>query len=131
VRVDRRELAAVFCGGIVGALMRYGMLEALPHARGEWPWATFTVNVAGAFALGYFTTRLQERLPLSAYRRPFLGTGFCGALTTFSTMQLELVRMIDADRYGLAAGYVAASLVLGYLAVHLATAVVRRVRIVR
>jgi fluoride exporter len=46
-------------------------------------------------------------------------------------MQFELVRMIDADRYGLAAGYVAASLVLGYLAVHLATAVVRRVRIVR
>jgi fluoride exporter len=89
------------------------------------------VNVAGAFLLGYFATRLQERLPLSAYRRPLLGTGFCGALTTFSTMQLELLRMIDHARYGLATGYVAASLVLGYGAVHVATALVRRVKVVR
>jgi CrcB protein len=89
------------------------------------------VNLVGAFLLGYFATRLQERLPLSAYRRPLLGTGLCGALTTFSTMQLELVRMVDAGGYGLAAGYTAASLALGYLAVHLATAVVRRVRVVR
>jgi fluoride exporter len=103
-----------------------------PAADGtRWPWVTFVVNIAGAFLLGYFATRLQERLPLSAYRRPLLGTGFCGALTTFSTVQLEVVRMFDAGRYGLAAGYVGASLVLGYLAVHLATAVVRRVRVVR
>ena len=121
MRVDRRELAAVFCGGIVGALARYGMLEALPHAPGEWPWATFLVNVAGAFALGYFTTRLQERLPLSAYRRPFLGTGFCGALTTFSTMQLELVRMPA----GLAMAYASASIAAGFAAVVVTTHLAR------
>jgi CrcB protein len=92
---------------------------------------TFAVNVAGAFLLGYFATRLQERLPLSAYRRPLLGTGFCGALTTFSTMQLELVRMLDAGRYGLAGAYAGTSLVFGYAAVHVATAGVRRVRVVR
>jgi CrcB protein len=125
VRVDRRELAAVFCGGIVGALARYGMLEAVPHAPGAWPWATFAVNVAGAFALGYFTTRLQERLPLSAYRRPFLGTGFCGALTTFSTMQLELLNMLDAHRAGLAVLYAAASIGCGFLAVTVSTNWVR------
>jgi hypothetical protein len=42
-----------------------------------------------AFLLGYFTTRLLERLPLSSYRRPLLGTGLRGGLTTFSTMQVE------------------------------------------
>ena len=97
----------------------------------RWPGVTFAVNVVGAFLLGYFATRLQERLPLSAYRRPLLGPGFCGALTTFSTMQLELVRMLDAGRYGLAAAYAGTSLALGYAAVHVATAAVRRVRVVR
>src|SRR5205823_6105311 len=82
---------------------------------GEWPWATFTVNVAGAFLLGYLITRLQERLPLSAYRRPFLGTGFCGALTTFSTMQVELLRMLDGDHVALAVGYAAASIAAGFV----------------
>jgi fluoride exporter len=125
VRVDRRELAAVFGGGVIGALARAGMLEALPHAPGEWPWATFAVNVAGAFALGYFTTRLQERLPLSAYRRPLLGTGFCGALTTFSTMQLELVDMVDAGRSALALTYAVTSIGCGFLAVAAATNLVR------
>ena len=130
-RLDRRELAAIFAGGAMGAVARAALATASPAGAGRWPWVTFAVNVAGAFLLGYFATRLQERLPLSAYRRPLLGTGFCGALTTFSTMQLELLRMLDAHRFGLAAGYATASLVLGYAAVHVATALVRRVRIAR
>jgi CrcB protein len=90
---------------------------------------TFAINVMGAFLLGYLTTRLQERLPLSTYRRPLLGTGFCGAFTTFSTMQAELIGMLDRGRYGLAAGYGAGTLIAGYVAVYAATAIVRRVRI--
>ena len=128
--LDARELAAIFAGGCVGALARGGIGQALPHSGSTWPWATFTVNVAGAFLLGYFATRLQERLPLSAYRRPFAGTGVCGALTTFSTMQIELVRMLDHGRYGLAAGYAAASIGAGFVAVAAATVLVRRVRVV-
>ena len=104
-------------------------LEALPSTPGEWPWATFVANVAGALALGYFTTRLQERLPLSAYRRPFLGTGLCGALTTFSTLQLELLQMLDHGNGGLAAGYAVASLTAGLLAIALTTNLVRRARL--
>jgi CrcB protein len=125
VKVDRRELAAIFVGGAIGALARYGLAEALPHDAGTWPWATFAVNIAGALALGYLTTRLQERLPPTAYRRPLLGTGFCGALTTFSTMQVELLQMLDDGRAGLAAGYAAASIVAGVLVITAMTNVVR------
>ncbi len=126
---DRRELAAIFCGGFVGAVARAELAQALPVNGGEWPWATFLVNVAGAFLLGYLTTRLQERLPLSAYRRPLLGTGFCGALTTFSTMQVELLRILDAGDRALALAYAAASVVCGFLAVAVATNLVRRARV--
>jgi fluoride exporter len=125
VRVDRRELAAIFLGGAIGALARYGLAEALPHEAGTWPWATFAVNVAGALALGYLTTRLQERLPPSAYRRPLLGTGFCGALTTFSTMQVELLQMLDHGETWLAASYAAASIAAGVVAIAATTNVVR------
>ena len=129
MKVDRRELAAIFAGGVIGALVRLGLVEALPSTPGQWPWATFVANVAGALALGYFTTRLQERLPLSAYRRPFLGTGVCGALTTFSTLQLELLQMLDHGEGGLAAGYAAASVAAGLLAIALTTNLVRRARL--
>jgi CrcB protein len=129
VRADRRELAAIFAGGVIGALARLGLVEVLPFKPGQWPWATFAANVAGALALGYFTTRLQERLPLSAYRRPFLGTGLCGALTTFSTVQLELLRMLDHGDGGLAAGYAVASVATGLLAIALTTNLVRRARL--
>jgi fluoride exporter len=127
-RLDARELAAVFAGGVLGALARAGLGQALPHARGAWPWATFAVNIAGAALLGYLVTRLQERLPLSAYRRPLLGSGFCGALTTFSTMQVELLQMLDHGRDALAGGYAAASIGAGFAAVVLATKLTRRVR---
>jgi CrcB protein len=126
---DLRELAAIFAGGAAGALGRAGLAEWSAPEPGHWPWVTFAVNVAGAFLLGYFATRLQERLPLSAYRRPLLGTGLCGALTTFSTMQLELLRMLDRGELGLAIGYASASVAAGFAAVLLATAMVRRVRV--
>jgi CrcB protein len=127
---DRRELAAIFGGGIVGALARTGLTQAFTDSAHSWPWAIFAVNVVGAFLLGYFVTRLAERLPTSAYKRPFLGTGVCGALTTFSTMQLQLYEMARAHEWGLAAGYATATVLAGFAAIALATAIVRRVRVV-
>ena len=130
-RLDRREVAAVFAGGAVGTLLRAALSEAFPHSPTSWPWPTFAVNVVAAFLLGYFVTRLRERQPISSYRRPLLGTGVCGGLSTFSTMQVELLKMIDAGVYGLALGYAAASIAAGYLAIHIATAAVRRVWVPR
>jgi len=130
-RPDGQTVAAIFAGGALGTLARAALAQAFPHAATAWPWPTFGVNVVASFLLGYFVTRLQERLPLSSYRRPLLGTGICGGLSTFSTMQVEILKMLSAHAYGLAAGYSAASIAAGYAAIHLATAAVRRVRVRR
>jgi CrcB protein len=128
---DNRELAAVFVGGALGTVARAALETFAAPDPGRWPWPTFTVNIVGAFLLGYFTTRLLERLPVSSYRRPLLGTGVCGGLTTFSTMQVEILKMIEHHHYGLAAGYTSVSIVVGLLAVYTATALVRRVPVRR
>lgn len=107
-----RELTAVFLGGAAGTLARAGLVEAWPVQTGNWPWATFAVNVAGAFVLGLVVAR--------GWNRALLGTGFCAALTTFSAIQLELLQMLDADRIALAAAYAGASLVAGLAAVSIA-----------
>jgi len=129
VRADPRELLAIFAGGCLGAAARAGLVEALPHGATAWPWPTFLANVLGAAALGYLSTRLGERLPPSAHRRPLLGTGLCGAFTTFSTMQLELVRMLEGGAAALAALYASSSLVAGFLAVAVTTNLVRRAKL--
>lgn len=126
--LDRRELAAIFAGGMLGALGRMALGRALPHAAGAWPWATLAVNLAGALLLGWAVTRL----PQESYGRPFLGIGVCGALTTFATAQLELLRMLDGGHVPLALGYAAVSLAGGLVAVRAGIALggVRRGRVV-
>jgi CrcB protein len=130
-RADGRTIAAIFVGGALGTLARAALAAGFPHSATSWPWPTFAVNVVAAFLLGYFVTRLQERLPLSSYQRPLLGTGICGGLSTFSTMEVEILKMLSAHAYGLAAGYAVASIAAGYAALHLATAMVRRARVRR
>jgi CrcB protein len=127
---DRRELAAIFVGGMLGAALRVWIARRLVADPTQWPWAIFIINVSGSALLAYAATRLQERLPQSTYRRPLLGTGFCGAYTTFSTMQVEILLMLDHHAYGLAVGYAAASVAAGLGAVWLTTALVRRTRII-
>jgi CrcB protein len=117
-----RTLAAVFVGGALGTVARAGLAVAFPAPPAHWPWPTFVVNVAGAFLLGWFATRL----PAASLGRPLLGTGLCGGLTTFSTLQVEIVTMLDGGHVGPAAAYAAASLAAGYASVTAATALARR-----
>lgn len=113
----------------MGSAVRTGLVQIAPTHTGRWPWVTFAVNVAGCFLLGYIVTRLQERLPITAYRRPLLGTGFCGALTTFSTFQVELLNMLHRDDLLLACLYCGGSVGAGFLGVMAGTAIVRRARL--
>lgn len=125
-RADGRDLAAVFAGGFAGAILRAQLVEALAHDRGGWPWATLLANLAGAFLLGYAATLLRDRGPAATLRLRLLGAGFCGALTTFSTLQLELLVMLEEGEDALAAAYVLVSVSAGLAAVVSGSALARR-----
>ena len=108
--VDTRQLGAVFAGGFVGTAARAALAESLAHNPGAWPWATLAANLAAAGLLVLVMARAPAR------RMPLLGPGLCGGLSTFSTLQLELVWMLDAGHLALAALYAGVS-VAGGLAV--------------
>lgn len=114
--VGQVRILAIATGGVIGTLVRGGTAEALPHAAGHWPWATFIVNVAGAFILGWLLTRLAERTAPSRNWRFIAGTGFCGALTTFSTFQLETFQFARDGDIGLAIAYPLVSIAVGLAA---------------
>ena len=124
-RVPHRKLAAIYIGGVAGALLRVGLAQAASVGPGEWPWATFAVNMVGALLLGYFFALFRDH-PEESLHHPFLGTGLCGTLTTFSTMQLELFEMVDAGYLGLAAGYLATTLAAGYVFLRIGVSLERR-----
>jgi CrcB protein len=113
ISVERVRLAAILAGGAVGALARGGLAEALPHAEGAWPWSTFIANLLGAFFLGWLLTRLTERVAPTTHWRPLLGTGFAGALTTFSTFQVETFTLVHSGHTGLAVAYALTSVAAG------------------
>jgi CrcB protein len=109
----RRILLAVFLGGAAGALARVALAEAWPADPGTWPWATFAANVAGAALLG----AVEARRELTGPVRGLLGPGLCGALTTFSALQVELFALVNGGHAALAAAYGGASLAAGAAAV--------------
>ncbi len=124
----RLRTLSILAGGAVGALTRAAVAKAMPHGPGEWPWATFAVNAAGVALLAWLTTRLTEMVAPTRYWRFLIGTGFCGALTTFSTFQVETITLAKHGHLGAALGYAAASLAAGMALAAVATVVARRRR---
>ena len=106
-------------GGALGSLARWALEEAILWSgpdSGTWPWATLTVNVLGALAIGVLlSSRVLEDRP--AWWRPMLVTGVLGGFTTFSALALESGLMLEAGDQLQALGYIAVTVVAGLLAV--------------
>jgi CrcB protein len=115
-RIHWLTVAIVAGGGLVGGLARYVIGLAVPAPAGTFPWAVFGVNTAGAFILALLLILVLEVLPPTTYVRPLFGTGFCGALTTFSSVAVGVDQLAAHGHAATAAGYVAASLAAGLAA---------------
>jgi fluoride exporter len=105
--------------GALGSVSRYALgLWARNHLGLAFPWGTLLVNMIGSLVLGFVVTlALSGRV--SDHARLAVAVGFCGAFTTFSTFELEVMNALLEGKNGLAVGYVIASLVLGFAAVWL------------
>jgi fluoride exporter len=108
-------IVLVGIGGALGTAARYGLARWLPAGAGL-PRGTLIANLVGAVILGVLVEALARRGPdLGSLRRArlLIGTGFCGGLTTFSTLAVETDLLIRAHRDGLAAGYAVGSILAG------------------
>ncbi|MDE0613858.1 MAG: CrcB family protein [bacterium] len=121
-----KAAAAVGIGGLAGAGARWGLVETLPSTD-AWPWGVLAVNLAGCVVLGYLAAAAwsaRAELPLSLG----MGTGFCGSLTTFSALTVDVAEMARDGDWGYAASYLAVS-VAGGVALALVGAALRTVQL--
>ncbi|SEP53042.1 fluoride efflux transporter FluC [Amycolatopsis saalfeldensis] len=120
-------LAVIALGGGLGALARYGLAAALPTLPGRFPWGTFLTNAAGCFLIGVLMVVLTEVRSAHRLTRPFLGVGFLGGFTTFSTYAVETRGLLQPGSVPLAFGYLGATVVAALLAVLAGVALTRAV----
>jgi CrcB protein len=117
------NLILVIAGAAIGAPLRYLSDRAIQSRRNSvFPWGTFAVNVLGSLILGIITGAGAAGAA-SPQVRLALGTGLCGALTTYSTFSYETLRLLEGDARFLAAANVVASIVAGLGAAFLGVAV--------
>ncbi len=107
---------AVAIGGFVGAPSRY-LVDLVVTRRhdGNFPWGTIVINVSGSLLLGVLSgLGLIHVLP--PFDQALVGTGFCGAYTTFSTFTYETVRLVEDGHLARAGANVLVSVVVGLAA---------------
>jgi len=109
--VNPAVAAAVIVAGAVGALVRFGVAR-LFAPRTVFPWAVLVVNVVGS-ALGGAVLALATRGSVSADIRLVIATGLCGGLTTFSTLSVETIQLMQDGRWRTAVASIAANFALG------------------
>jgi len=107
---------AIAIGGTLGCWARYAMTNLVQTIYGrDFPYATLSINVLGAFLMGFLFIETLERLTLSPALRTGILTGVLGGYTTFSTFEMETLLLTEQGEFGKAALYVALSVGLGFL----------------
>ena len=115
----------IMLGGAVGSLARYAAGAAIMNRLGvRFPLGTFVVNISGAFLIGVLMTLFTGRVELHPNWRVVLVVGFLGGYTTFSTLEWETLALVKDGARWLGLINAAGSIVVGYAAVWLGSAIV-------
>jgi fluoride exporter len=114
-------LGAISAGGVLGALARYGVAEALGSV-----WATFVINVSGCLLIGVLMVLITEWFDAHPLVRPFLGVGVLGGYTTFSTYVVDFQRLSEGGDPRTALLYLIATPLAALLAVYVGVQGARR-----
>jgi CrcB protein len=115
-----KQLFFVGLGGALGAIFRYlASVVTSKYYIGNFPLATFLVNISGCFLIGVLIGGLSSSSQNSNDLRLLFVTGFCGAYTTFSTFAAENLTLIEHGNSRIALLYILLSIILGVLAVWL------------
>lgn len=112
-----RGLVGIAVAGAAGTLARYGLDGLLSRRGSAFPWGTFAVNVSGSFLLGLLFTVLAARVDVAPWLRSALLVGFLGAYTTFSTLSLDTIRLVEGGSSWLAVANSLGSVAAGLTAV--------------
>lgn len=111
-----RVYIAIAIGGTLGCWARYAMTNLVQAIYGrDFPYATLSINLLGAFLMGFLFIETLERLTISPELRTGILTGGLGGFTTFSTFQMETLLLVEQGEALRGLLYVAISVVLGYL----------------
>jgi CrcB protein len=125
--VKPTALLLVGAGGCLGAIARYLVAIVVANRLGtDWPFGTFIINISGCLVIGFFMTLVSERVVISDQWRLFFPVGFIGAYTTFSSYEYEIWRLVEVRALGRATSYIAASTIVGFVAVWLGAWAARR-----
>jgi len=111
-----KNIILIGMGGFAGTILRYGISKLFEKNINFFPFGTFLVNIIGCFLLGLLIASLaKENNLLSNKLYLFIGVGFCGGLTTFSTFSMEGINLINDGKILLMFLYIISSIIFGLL----------------
>ena len=123
------KILAVFIGGGIGSLLRFGIILASVHFNWQFPAGTLLANIISSILLGFVVGLAGIRVDISPVLKLFFITGLCGGFSTFSTFSYETLDLLNTGRYLWGTANIVMNVVLCIISVSLGILIARSIPI--